>query len=148
MIRSNSYLIILILMVFASCVKPPDYPIEPRIEFVSMNQSTFNELDEDSLSIVIYFDDGDGDLGSEDSVNMFWEDSRVPGYLVPFKIPFFNVEGNSKAISGTITTYYPISFCYDDSDPIDTFYFKIFVEDRAGHQSNVDSTDLIFINCN
>ncbi len=143
-----SFLILLLILLVASCVKPPDYPIEPRIEFVSMNQQTFDELDEDSLSVVIYFEDGDGDLGSEDSVNMFWEDSRVPGYQVPFKIPFIEVQGNSKAISGTITTFYPISFCINDDDPIDTFYYKIYIVDRAGHESNVDSTNLIFLNCN
>ncbi len=143
-----SFLILLLILLVASCVKPPDYPIEPRIEFVSMNQQSFDELDEDSLSVVIYFEDGDGDLGSEDSVNMFWEDSRVPGYQVPFKIPFIEVQGNSKAISGTITTFYPISFCINDDDPIDTFYYKIFIVDRAGHESNVDSTDLIFLHCN
>ena len=63
-----SFLILIIIFFVASCVKPPDYPIEPRIEFVSMNANTFDELDEDSLSVVIYFEDGDGDLGSDDSV--------------------------------------------------------------------------------
>jgi hypothetical protein len=143
-----SFLILMLTLLVASCVKPPDYPIEPRIEFRGMNQNTFDELDEDSLSVVIYFEDGDGDLGSEDSVNMFWEDSRVPGYQVPFKIPFIEVQGNSKAISGTITTFYPISFCINDDDPVDSFYYKIFIVDRAGHESNVDSTDMIFLNCN
>ena len=143
-----SFLILIIIFFVASCVKPPDYPIEPRIEFVSMNANTFDELDEDSLSVVIYFEDGDGDLGSDDSVNMYWEDSRVPGYQVHFKIPMIAIQGNSKAISGTITTFYPISFCINDDDPIDSFYYKIFIVDRAGHESNVDSTDMIFLNCN
>lgn len=146
----NSVYIIMLLLVFTavSCVKPPDYPVEPRIEFVSMNKNTFDVLDEDSLSVVLYFEDGDGDIGSNDSVNMFWEDSRVPGYLVPFKIPEVDVQGNVKAISGTITTYYPITFCLGTTESVDTFYYKIFIVDRAGHQSNTDSTDLIFLNCN
>ncbi|HRG28042.1 MAG TPA: hypothetical protein PLJ00_09130 [Chitinophagales bacterium] len=148
MMHRYSFLILIIIFFVASCVKPPDYPIEPRIEFVSMNANTFDELDEDSLSVVIYFEDGDGDLGSDDSVNMYWEDSRVPGYQVPFKIPMIAIQGNSKAISGTITTFYPISFCINDDDPIDSFYYKIFIVDRAGHESNVDSTDMIFLNCN
>jgi len=42
-----SFLILIIIFFVASCVKPPDYPIEPRIEFVSMNANTFDELDED-----------------------------------------------------------------------------------------------------
>lgn len=136
------------MVTVASCIKPPDYPIEPRIEFVSQSANTFNELGGDSLSVVLYFEDGDGDIGSDDSVNMFWEDSRFPGYLVPFKIPLLEISGNSKAISGTITTYYPITFCSDDANLIDTFYYKIFIEDRAGHQSNTDSTDFVYLNCN
>ncbi len=146
--RNGTVLIILsALLAASSCVKPPDYPIEPRIEFVSINQNTFDELDEDSLSVVLYFEDGDGDLGSEDSVNMFWEDSRVPGFYVPFKIPFVEVQGNTKAISGTITTYYPMTWCIDGTDAIDTFYYKIYIVDRAGHQSNTDSTDFIYMHC-
>ena len=61
MMHRYSFLILIIIFFVASCVKPPDYPIEPRIEFVSMNANTFDELDEDSLSVVIYFEDGDGD---------------------------------------------------------------------------------------
>ncbi|MFI5170789.1 MAG: hypothetical protein ACHQFW_00275 [Chitinophagales bacterium] len=113
-----------------------------------MNSNSFTELDDDSLSVVLYFEDGDGDLGSEDSVNMFWEDSRFPGNFIPFKIPFLEISGNSKAISGTITTYYPITFCSSDTVVVDTFYYRIFIVDRAGHVSNTDSTDAIYLHCN
>jgi hypothetical protein len=147
MVRRYSFLIGLIGITLAACVKPPIYPIEPYIEVVSINQNNFEQLDDDSLSITLYFEDGDGDIGSEDEVNMFWEDSRVPGFQIPFKIPYIQSQGNTKAISGTITTYYPISFCIDDEDPIDTFYYKIFIKDRAGHLSNTDSTELIFLHC-
>ena len=147
MVKKYSFLIIMFAMLLAACVKPPVYPIEPYSEVVSINQDNFDELDEDSLSITLYFEDGDGDIGSEDEVNMFWEDSRAPGFQIPFKIPYVQSQGNTKAISGTITTYYPISFCIDDSDNIDTFYYKIFIVDRAGHISNTDSTQLIFLHC-
>jgi hypothetical protein len=136
------------MLAFAACVPAPEYSEIPHIEFQSMSDNTFDELDEDSLSIVVYFEDGDGDLGSDDSINMFWEDSRVPGFPLAFKIPFIELQGNSKAISGTITTYYPISYCLDNDDAVDTFYYKIYIVDRAGNVSNVDSTDLIFLNCN
>lgn len=147
MVRRYSFLIGLLGVTLAACVKPPIYPIEPHIEVVSINQNNFEVLDDDSLSITLYFEDGDGDIGSEDEVNMFWEDSRVPGFQIPFKIPYVESQGNTKAISGTITTYYPISFCIDDDDAIDTFYYKIFIVDRAGHISNTDSTELIFLHC-
>lgn len=149
MLRKYSLLIVVVSMLaLAACVPEPQYSFIPHIEFQSMSGNTFDELDEDSLSIVVYFEDGDGDLGSDDSINMFWEDSRVPGFPLAFKIPFIELQGNSKAISGTITTYYPISYCLDNDDAVDTFYYKIYIVDRAGNVSNVDSTDLIFLNCN
>lgn len=148
MLRKHYILIALLLTGLAACVKPPEYPVEPKIDVLGINQQYFVELDDDSLSVEIYFEDGDGDLGSDDEVNMFWEDSRVPGYQIPFKIPFIESQGNVKAISGTITTYYPITFCIDDSDPVDSFYYKIYIVDRAGHMSNVDSTAMIFLTCN
>jgi hypothetical protein len=146
--RTTILILSLTVLALAGCVQEPEYSVVPYIEFRSMNANTFEELDEDSLSVVLYFEDGDGDLGSDDSINMYWEDSRVPGYPLPFKIPFIELQGNSKAISGTITTYYPISYCYDNDDAIDTFYFKIYIVDRAGNKSNVDSTDLIYLHCN
>ncbi len=145
--RSGIIVIFISLLGFASCVKEPVYSDIPHIEFLSMSDNDFVVLDEDSLSVVIYFEDGDGDLGDDDTVNMFWEDSRVPGFPLPLKIPFIELQGNSKAISGTITTYYPISYCYDNDDAVDTFYYKIYIVDRAGNKSNVDSTDLIFLHC-
>ncbi|MEZ5013327.1 MAG: hypothetical protein R2794_03475 [Chitinophagales bacterium] len=89
----------MVLLVF-SCVKPPEYSIVPRVEFVSVNQNTFDELDPTPLQVQIYFEDGDGDIGSDDSINMYWEDSRVPGFPIEFKIPTIELQGNSKAISG------------------------------------------------
>ncbi len=147
MVRTGSFLISTALLLISGCVKPPEYPIEPYIEVVSINKGVFEELDEDSLSVVIYFEDGDGDIGSDEGVNMFWEDSRVPGFQIPFKIPYIESQGNVKDISGTVTTYYPITFCINDDDPIDSFYYKIYIVDRAGHVSNVDSTDLIQLYC-
>lgn len=148
MVRNYSFLIITITLLFVACVKPPEYPLEPYIDVVSINQNSFVELDDDSLSVTIYFEDGDGDIGSDDQVNMFWEDSRVPGYEIPFKIPTIESQGNVKAISGTITTYYPITFCIDDDDAVDSFYYRIYIKDRAGNISNTDSTDMIFLQCN
>lgn len=148
--RSAAFLILsaMVLLVF-SCVKPPEYSIVPRVEFVSVNQNTFDELDPTPLQVQIYFEDGDGDIGSDDSINMYWEDSRVPGFPIEFKIPTIELQGNSKAISGTITTEYPISFCLNGTGAAqDTFYFRFYIIDRAGHVSNIDSTSLLYINCN
>lgn len=147
MLHKQGILIIPCMLLLSACVKPPEYPVVPYIEVVGINKNEFVELDPVNLVVTIYFEDGDGDLGSEDQVNMFWEDSRVPGFEIPFKIPTIEGQGNVKAISGTVSTEYPITFCIDDSDPIDSFYYKIYIVDQAGHISNVDSTEMIQLHC-
>ncbi len=148
--RAKYILILLaaIMILVASCVKPPEYPVEPFIEFVNMSGNEFDALDEDSLSITFYFEDGDGDLGSEDSINMFWEDSRALGSPNQFKIPFIELQGNSKAISGNVTAYIPIGVCYDFSSVIETYHYNIYIKDRAGNVSNILNTPDITLNCN
>lgn len=146
MIRKYWY-ILLILFVLAACVKPPKYDITPKISFVSVNKTVFTELDPDSLAVTFHFEDGDGDIGDQDSIDMYWEDSRAPGYYIPFKIPFLPLEGNSEAISGDVTTYVYLVHCLSGYD-IDTFHYNIQIKDRAGHYSNIINTPDIYIYCN
>lgn len=141
--------IFLLVAVVAGCVKPPEYPDEPRIELVEVNKTSFVEFDPDSLRITIYFEDGDGDLGGEDvdSLNMFWEDSRVPGFQIASKIPFIELQGNHKAISGNIYAIRGISQCINPVD-VDTFHYTIQIRDRAGNWSNEIRTPDLTLLCN
>lgn len=52
-------------LVFAgSCFNPPEFPLEPKIEFVDWYFKDSPDLsDDDSLVVTISFQDGDGDLG-------------------------------------------------------------------------------------
>ena len=140
---------LIISLLLGSCIKPPEYPIEPFIRFESVNKVEFVKFDPDSLKVDIYFEDGDGDIGGEeiDSLNMFWEDSRVPGYRIGSKIPYVELQGNHKAISGIIHATRGISTCITSSD-VDTFYYSIQIRDRAGHWSNIIRTPDLYINCN
>ncbi|MBK6731779.1 MAG: hypothetical protein IPG60_12740 [Bacteroidetes bacterium] len=135
-------------ILITSCIKPPEYPIEPFIRFESVNKVNFIKFDPDSLKVDIYFEDGDGDIGGLeiDSLNMFWEDSRVPGYRIGSKIPFVNLEGNHKAISGVIHATRGISTCISATD-VDTFHYSIQIRDRAGNWSNIIETPDLYINC-
>lgn len=47
------------------CVQPPDYPIEPVIEYVGLTKNTMlqGKTGEDETYITISFTDGDGDIG-------------------------------------------------------------------------------------
>lgn len=143
------YTTILIAMLFTACIKPPEYPVEPYIEFQSVNKVNFIKFDPDSLKVDIYFEDGDGDIGGTeiDSLNMFWEDSRVPGYRIGSKIPFIELQGNHDAISGVIHATRGISTCISSSD-VDTFYYSIQIRDRAGNWSNIIRTPDLYISCN
>jgi hypothetical protein len=129
----------------AACVSPPEYPLEPVIEFVSVNQTVFDEGDEE-LQILFDFTDGDGDIGSDDTVNVSFVDSRAPDFEISYKAPLIDPRGNIKAISGSIQLNYRAHVCLSDNN-IDTVVYSISISDRAGNESNVINTPQIFINC-
>ena len=69
-------------ILIGSCVEPPDFAIEPKIEFVSLSKDTLLQgvFQQDSLVVTFAFEDGDGDLGREDNAlenNVFFIDSRT-----------------------------------------------------------------------
>ncbi len=140
--------VVVIAFLALSCIKPPEYPDEPFIRLESVNKVHFVKFDPDSLRVDIYFEDGDGDIGGleVDSLNLFWEDSRVPGYRIGNKIPYVDLEGNHKAISGVIHATRGISTCISSAD-VDTFHYSIQIRDRAGHWSNIIKTPDLFITC-
>ena len=88
-----------------SCVKPPDYPIEPEIEFagLSKNQMLQDEFNTDSTFVLLTFTDGDGDLGHNDSLNIFVTDKRDNFLAAQYRIPFIPVAGANNGLSGDIT---------------------------------------------
>ena len=137
----------LFVAIISSCIKPPDYPDEPVIEFFSLNSNLLIEQ-QDDLIITFSFTDGDGDLGSEDSLNVFLEDMRVPGFIRPFKIPFIPPRGHHKAISGEIQLTLPSNTVSCVLNPeMDTLVYSITIEDRAGNVSNAILTPDILIEC-
>lgn len=143
--------VIPIMIMASSCIKPPEYPIEPHIKFVTINQTEFIENDSTPIRVTIYFEDGDGDLGGLeiDSLNMFWEDSRIPGFPVKFKIPFIELQGNHDDISGSIYVERNVSECIGLGIETDTLFFSIWIEDRAEHASNIIKTpEIVITECN
>ena len=144
-----------------SCTKPPEYPIEPEIEYLrltknAMQQGAFNE---DSVLVTISFTDGDGDLGDQDSLNLFITDARTGFLENSYKIPFIPEQGASNGISGEISFALFTTCCiYDDqsippctpntNEPSKQVTYKIYIEDRAGHRSNEVETEPITLLCN
>lgn len=144
-----------LLSLMGSCLTPPDYSPIPQITFDSISKTYVkgnkpgNSAVLDSVTFMISFTDGDGDLGAsstDTSNNLFFKDSRT-GFIYPFQFPYITPEGHVKAISGTISYTYNLFTCTPDHN-IDTFFYTIFIADRAGHLSNEVASPQIICDCN
>jgi len=139
-----------------ACIQPPDYSIEPEIEFVSISESELLQ-NIDSVWITFSYTDGDGDIGFEDEDginNVIITDSR-DGFEQTFGVPEVPQQGASNGISGEITLLVLPSCCFNSSpicqptpgvSPEEMFY-TIRMFDRAGHVSNDTQTSPIFWIC-
>ncbi len=151
-------------LVLLGCTEPPDYPDEPRIEFLSVNKNQVRQGSataiSDTLIITFSFTDGDGDLGS-DSTNFFIRDSR-DNSLIPNRIFPLPKQGTGNGVSGEITVRIPSKVagpniccifpdrrvCQTDPRfPRDTFSYLIEIKDRAGNLSNQIRTPTLTILC-
>lgn len=102
--------LILLLVVMASCLTPPSFPVTPEISFNSVTfQKGETNLDADTLALTINFQDGDGDLGLRANIDVgepynsiyFWlkgdgellkySDRNTAPYdtLPPYDFPFY-----------------------------------------------------------
>lgn len=142
-----------------NCITRPDFPIEPVIEFVSMNdnQMVQNSFNTDSIQVTFSFTDGDGDLGDQDSLNIFIRDNRDQFITSKYRLPELPPEGAQRGVRGEITlTIYTTCCIFPDGTPpceaslqypTDTLRYDIYIRDRAGNISNTISTNPIIILC-
>jgi hypothetical protein len=171
----RNYILGFILFAVAlSCVKPPEYPLEPVLSYNPQNGDGFNQLEieqggqgftSDTLILTFSFTDGDGDIGFEvDSFDIFFTDSR-DGFRDVRRLPVIPDEGTGNGIEGQITLRFPnqpfnICCTYDDGAPscaphpsgspefdIDTFSYTLQIRDRAGNFSNKIQTETVSIKC-
>lgn len=163
MIRFGHMIIFLFFLFLAgsihSCVSRPDFPVEPVLEFISMdkNQMAQNSFNTDSIRVTFSFTDGDGDLGDRDSLNIFIRDNRDQYIAAQYRLPELPPEGAGRGVRGEITvTIYTTCCIYPDGTPpceaslkypTDTLRYEIFMKDRAGHVSNTIETDPIILFC-
>ncbi len=159
----------LLLFTWASCTQPPDYPIEPVIQYERLTKNTMLQGDgtEDQTWITISFTDGDGDLGffkegsSQVETDLFIRDLRLNAVTEKFTIPFVPELGAANGISGEINFRLYTTCCIfpewvtgqpapcDTSPeyPMDTVQYEIYIKDRAGHESNRVVTEPIYLLC-
>jgi len=157
--------ILILALLFIGCAKPPDYPDEPVIEYLSIstNSITQSVADEDIILATISFTDGDGDLGNDNrETTIFIRDLRDStlnnsATILP-KVP---EPGANNGISGEITfrifqscCIWPPEFQQAPCTPstssflVDTIVYEVYIVDRAGNESNRIQLEPIFLQCN
>lgn len=164
--KSTVPLLILSILLAASCKKIETLPPEPRIEFKSFEIfDTLDILGNEAKGGRLKFDfeDGDGDIGLEpptaesvDTNNLFLTLFRkTDGEMVPapaddplvpssYRIPYLESEGQNKMLKGTIS----VTFIYLFYSASDTIRYDFYIKDRALNQSNVVSTSEIIVSEN
>ncbi|MEZ4887305.1 MAG: hypothetical protein R3E32_21415 [Chitinophagales bacterium] len=155
----------------SSCLKGPEYAIEPRITNVTIDKTVIDNFVE-SFVVSIDFEDGDADLGAipdaqgdsgQSFDNVFLVDNRVNIGLDSLFLRAFSVEtltpsGGTQAIDGTIRVTISEICCFNESGSaacfpadvrIDTneVVFDVYLVDRAGNTSNVMQTPPLTIRC-
>lgn len=148
--------VFLIILLFFSCRDVENFPIEPHIDYKSFG-TILSVSNTDSLGILsISFEDGDGDIGSENQENYFinifqmvdgeMQKVELPDTSVNFNaiIPDLTPKGKYKGIKGTID-YLLELYNFTPLLDSDTIAFETYIKDRAGHQSNTVMTPNIIV---
>ena len=131
-INNYSFLIFLFILVsMIACTVKPEFPPEPRIEFVSISKNVINQGD--TFTINLKFEDGDGNLGKDSEVTQScglnvcdftsdttcFKDPFFGAFLIDMRdscfaltnLPDFEPNGKVKAVSGELILISPPIFC-------------------------------------
>lgn len=122
----------------------PVFDLTPSIEIVELSADTLIQF-QDQLSIRISYEDGDGDIGSEDpDVNtIFVKDARLENYEPYYVAPIAPL-GSNVSITGTLLLMLSKTFVLGNADQ-EVTTFDIYLVDQAGNQSNTIQTTPITI---
>lgn len=154
----------LVIIFSVSCRKIEKLPPEPYVEFKSFAVfDTTDILGNDARAgrLKFYFEDGDGDLGlplpadglTFDTINLFFTLYRkTDGVMTPvaendplkpagYRIPYMERQGQNKILKGIIS----VTFLYFTYSEEDILRYDFYIKDRAGNESNTESTPEIDI---
>lgn len=145
----------------SSCLKAPDFPIEPVIEFLELSKTSMEQESINPSDVVILkvkFTDGDGDIGSNDSISdISIIDLRTGAKeTTATKMPQIPEQGANNGVSGEILIRLLSSCCIPPEDiglpcsaaiAQDTLRYEVFIRDRAGNESNHIFIPPILLKC-
>lgn len=157
------WIVCLLLTALAGCGHREVFPVEPRIEFVRIDKIDEGTGIDNQANLVIYFEDGDGDIGldetDKDSIynvgsayyynffinfyekqNGVWTEVELP---MPLHARLPHLSDNvPESIKGEITI---TTFINNYTSPYDTIMLSCYLVDRALHESNVVTTPEIIV---
>lgn len=119
----------------------PVYSETPELTFVSVSSTSVSSSD--SLTFVISYQDGDGDLGENtpDARNLYLTDSRI-GTAYQYRISELAPQ-SSVIIKGTLSVILPHAGLLGAGPESATF--SVYVIDRAGHTSNTVTSPTVTV---
>lgn len=116
----------------------------PKLEFNSINSTTITEF-QDSVIIIVNYEDGDGDLGRQnpDSNSLYIKDVRLenPEY---YHIPPLTPDDQNLQTIGKFRIFIPTLFIIGSED-VERTSIQIRVKDAKGNWSNEISSPEITI---
>jgi len=153
-----SVILFVSVIAFTACFKTPEYPIEPTVKFVEYEKPNDVFTIGETGNMILSFTDGDGDLGkanNQDSLSrVYYRNQRDTSFFKEnfYVIPNIPAKGTTNSISGTLEiklsealfNSYEAYFLFKGKS-IDTFTYKLYITDRAGHISNVITTPPIVV---
>jgi hypothetical protein len=160
-------LFISFVFLMTSCFKEPEFSLSPEISFDSISSSIrldqFIGATKDSVVVTIKFQDGDGDLGYNETQKTIAQESDNFNYivrsfrkkngkfnlyepLIPLSgyFPSLKMDDKPGPIEGTLS--YTIEFFHAFTPKKDTLKFEIQIKDAAGNISNVATSEEIVLN--
>lgn len=125
----------------------PSLPEEPSITLVSISSNAV-KASQDSISFIIEYTDGNGDLGTEDPDETSIElvDQRDAQTLVfRYHLQPLAPVGSVISITGELNIVLDHTILLDENNDTETTTFSIRLKDRAGNWSNTVETETITI---
>lgn len=145
----------LIIIILASCKKKEiitpasDSPMSiiPYIELKNVTPTTVKQF-KDSIVFTVYYEDGDGNIGFEesDSLSLYLTDSRI-SLTEKFHIPPQSPDSTTVAIQGYLSVILKHTFLLDTAGTSpETTTYTIQLKDRNSNWSNTVTSATVTIN--
>lgn len=144
-------------IMIVSCSRSDKFDDRPYIEYESYRLIVDDTTNRKSIEFSLYFTDGDGDLGSDETppadcdfslnnlfVSYFEKVDGIFTEVLPVdscltfdsQIPNITPEGSNPTLEGTINTRFDYSG-FPANSGVDSVKFEFMLRDRSGKESNI-----------